>query len=63
MSSKKRNVDSREVSIERDGKTFTGHYEVTKGIITVTYGWKSKTTQVGGTPAEILARILLSELV
>jgi hypothetical protein len=63
MARKGKNVDSREIVIDRDGKTFTGRYEVTRGIITVTYGFNSRTTQVGGTPVEILARQLLSEIV
>lgn len=63
MTRKGKNVDWREVAIERNGKTHTGHYEVTRGVITVTFGFKTKTTQVGGTPVEVLAKMLLSEMV
>lgn len=51
------------VTIERDGKTYHGTYVVERGMITVRCTGGSKTTQVGNMPVEVLARLLLSELV
>ena len=55
----------REVSIEIDGQTFTGRYRVDgKGILTVTYGPYSKSTQHRGPDSpKPMGRILLRELV
>ena len=53
------------VAIEKDGKTVAGKYRVEGGIITVTYdaeGGAAKSTQVGNTPPDSLARALLAEL-
>jgi hypothetical protein len=38
-----------------------GRYKVESGMITVTCAYGTKTTQVGGTPLDSLARIILSE--
>jgi Flp pilus assembly protein TadB len=51
------------VSIERDGKTFIGEYTVTKGMLKVITSGGQKETQLGGTSADALARLLLAELV
>ena len=54
------------VEIEKGGKTYAGMYRVEGGIITVTYdgdGGGAKSTQVGNTPPQSLARVLLAELV
>jgi hypothetical protein len=54
----------RGVTVKRDGKTFSGHYEVAGGTITVTYGFYSRwDTQLGRRPAEVLARLILHDLV
>ncbi len=52
------------VSIERDGKMYTGEYSIESGMLTLTTpkGGR-KVTQVGGTPAASLAQLLLGELV
>ena len=57
-----------EVSIEIEGRTYTGRYVVsgqgsgrTVTVSTPLYG--SKTTQVGGSPPETIARMLLRELI
>jgi hypothetical protein len=54
------------VTLERDGVTHYGNWEIAKGMITVTLrGGESKATQIGGSasaPAS-LAHLLLSELV
>jgi len=52
-----------DVSIEKDGKTYTGKFEVTKGIVTVTYNMEMKRTQVGGSPPAVIAKLLLYEMV
>ncbi|MGI4941663.1 MAG: hypothetical protein ACRYHQ_14065 [Janthinobacterium lividum] len=41
----------------------TGRYRVEDGLLTVTYRGRSETTQLGGSPAEVLARIMLAEMV
>jgi hypothetical protein len=53
------------VEIERDGRTFKGEWRVDRGLITVRYVMREKTTQLGSEtyPPEQLARQLLSELV
>ncbi|HWI05560.1 MAG TPA: hypothetical protein VNT52_17270 [Acidimicrobiales bacterium] len=52
-----------EITVEIDGQTFSGSYEVARGIITVSTAYGRKSTQVGSTPPDTLARILLRELV
>ncbi len=50
--------------VEVDGTRFGGHDVVDKGSITVSTALHgSKTTQVGASPPEVLARMLLRELV
>jgi hypothetical protein len=51
------------VQIDLDGKSYVGGYFVERGMITVSYGLRQTTTQLGGSTAAGLARILLSELV
>ena len=53
------------VDVEIDGKTYTGSYEIQGTIIEVSYGWKTKKTQLGGSAGhpEALARIMIGELV
>ncbi len=41
----------------------TGRYRVEDGLLTVTYRGRSETTQLSGSPAEVLARIMLREMV
>jgi hypothetical protein len=50
------------VSIEWEGKKYAGSYYVEKGMITVSGSWGQKSTQVGNSPPELLARIMLREL-
>lgn len=53
-----------EVAIERNGERHVGYYYVEREMITVSYSkGGSKSTQVGGSPPEVLAKMLLSELV
>ena len=54
------------VEVEKDGRTYAGKYRVEAGIITVTYdleGGADKSTQVGHSKPEELARLILLELV
>jgi hypothetical protein len=51
------------ISIDRGGKTHHGSYYVSGGMVHVFSLLGSKTTQVGGSPAESMARILLGEIV
>jgi len=51
------------VEVEVNGKTYQASYIVWKDVVTVEYGGKEKSTQVGGlTPVDV-ARLLLSEMV
>lgn len=51
------------VTVERGERTYTGKFAVDRGTITVTYLGRSRSTHVGGTPADVLARLILGELV
>ena len=51
------------ISVELDGKTYTGSYNVKRGVVTVSTLKGHKSTQVGGSPPEVIARMLLRELV
>ena len=58
--------DYQEVEIERDGKRYAGRYLIIQGkfpLIEVSYRSRKKTTQLGGSPPELLARIMVRELV
>jgi hypothetical protein len=54
-----------EVSREIDGRQYTGHYHVDKGILTVSHGGYSENTQVGNhfLNSKPLAEIMLGKLV
>lgn len=54
------------VEIEKDGTTYVGKYRVEGGIITVTYDWQGggdKSSRVGSSDADQLAKLLLLELI
>jgi hypothetical protein len=55
------------VTLNRGGKDYNGTYQVTgrssSAMIQVCYGIHSKSTQLGGTEASVLARMILAELV
>jgi len=55
--------NAKEIIIELNGKRFAGRYIVKNRIVTVTSGFGEKSTQVGGSNPESLARIILEELV
>jgi hypothetical protein len=54
----------RPIIVEREGKpTLRGMMWVNRGLVTVTSEeGRQKTTQVGGSPADTIARLLLIEL-
>ena len=44
-----------------DGSTRSGHYTVKGDTMTVHFGDKAKATQLGGTPPDALAAMILGE--
>lgn len=50
------------ISIEYDGTQRRGSYYVEKKVVTVSAEWGTVSTQVGGSPAELLAKIMLREI-
>jgi hypothetical protein len=54
---------SHDVSVETNGTTHNGRYTVESGVVTVTYGFYHKATQVGESSSDRIARMLLRELV
>ena len=45
------------------GKEFVGEYYTQRSMVYVRYGGRQKATQIGGSPASSIARLLLGELV
>ena len=56
-------MDTCEVSVEVDGKTYFGLYWVESDIVTVTTGLTAKRAELGHAPADAVARLLLKEIV
>jgi len=54
---------SHPITITRDGKQYYGTYCVDRGVVTVTTLYAMKSTQVGGSPAESIAKVLFGELI
>lgn len=54
---------TREISVEIDGKKFTGSYILSGGVVTVSTPHGLRSAQLGGMTPEGLARILLRETV
>jgi hypothetical protein len=52
-----------EVAVRLGGKVHSGAYTVGDAIVRVVYKGTSKATQVGGSPPEAIAGMLLRELV
>ena len=50
-------------AIEKHGKTHWGQFYVQGKLITVIHAGRTKTAQLGGSPAEAIGKQLLSELV
>jgi hypothetical protein len=53
----------RKITVEIDGVTHEGTYYVQSSLVYVQYATGKKATQVGGSPAKSIAKLLLSELV
>jgi photoactive yellow protein len=53
------------VSVEKDGKAYSGTYQAEKGQMTVSHGWRTKTIPTGASDAAslALAQVALLELV
>jgi len=51
------------VEVEHKGKRHVGRFTVKGRLVTLNYGARSMTTQVGGSPAKTIARVMLRELV
>lgn len=52
-----------EVTMTVEGKTYSGTYEVAGGVVTVRTAYGSRSTQIGGSPPDVVAGWLLRELV
>jgi hypothetical protein len=63
MSRMSRPSSVKPVTVTIDGVTHHGTYYVQGSLVYVHYGATKKETQVGGSPAESIAQLLLSELV
>ncbi|MGB3415218.1 MAG: hypothetical protein WBA36_00975 [Mesorhizobium sp.] len=55
--------DVNSVTIDTSAGKVTGHYTVENRMVIVQYDGASKSTQVGGSPPETVARFLLRDLV
>ncbi|CAN5358373.1 hypothetical protein BH10PSE17_BH10PSE17_25020 [soil metagenome] len=53
----------RDVSVEINGKTYHGTYTTESGTVTVSNGYSRQTTHVGGSHADVIARMMLREIV
>jgi hypothetical protein len=51
------------ISIERGGRPFVGEYTLDNNMITIRWRGHTMTTQLGGLPPELMARILLQQMV
>ena len=51
-----------EVTIEFDGKAYKGRYKVESKMVHVTSVYGSKSTQLGGSTAVVIARMLLRNI-
>lgn len=61
--STRRISDSTEVEIDVEGKKYRGYYRVEDGVLTVSTVAGRKSTQLGRLPEQLLAELLLRELV
>ena len=55
-------TNERQVTVDLEGESFTGTYTVSRGVVTVTAYFGTKSTQLGGGTPESVARMLLHEL-
>lgn len=67
MASRSRPEVQGQVTVTKDGRTYTANWGISRGIITVwNFELGEKSTQIGGSQAggeEALARMMLSELI
>lgn len=54
--------NAKEIKVLVDGKEIVGRYIVERKVVTVTSAYGQRSTQLGGSPAETIARMLLREL-
>jgi hypothetical protein len=52
-----------EVYVEKNGKRYSGFYRTEGNLISVQYRDRSKKTQIGASPLETLARMMIAEMV
>jgi hypothetical protein len=55
--------DWNSIEIQIDGRAVKGSYYVERGMVTVTTAYGQETTQLGGSPADSIARQVLRDLV
>lgn len=55
--------NAKEIVIEINGKEYSGRYIVKRSIVSVISSFGEKSTQVGGSAPESIARLMLGELV
>jgi hypothetical protein len=56
-------MDTCDVSVEVDGKTYSGLYWIDAGIVIVSTGLTTRRAELGHASAEAVARLLLKEIV
>jgi hypothetical protein len=52
-----------EITVQHNGKEYSGHYHVEGKVIVVSARWSSKKTQIGSSPPATLAGMLLHDLI
>ncbi len=52
-----------ELSFRIDGKLITGTFHIESGLVVATYNGDTKTTQLGGSTSQSVARLLIREIV
>ena len=53
----------REIVVDVDGTPYTGSFEVSKGVVTVSTAFSRESAQIGGMDAVGLAKVMLSDMV
>ena len=59
---KSKNPTSRSITVEFEGKSYSATYSVAAKVVSVECPYGSRTTQVGRSTAEALARLLVREI-
>ena len=60
---KSKNPTSRSIAVEFDGKSYSATYSVDSKVVSVECPYGSRSTQIGGSTAESVARLLVREIV